>query len=213
MRVPSMLRSHVLRLENTHRILWYLEERTNPKFAEWHFVTQHFFFELYDLKANNPAITMVIYAVDGMRIYVKDKLLVYLHFRNKHFLIHARKNDLLYMQGDTLFGKHARTRGSWPRMWKATEASQVTNLMNFLRRQPKITRAVLARSRTIPRWVKVVVFERDEGKCVVCGTKVNLHFDHIYPFSWGGSSKLYPDSAEIRKNPLPTALKAILLHP
>jgi hypothetical protein len=26
-------------------------------------------------------------------------------------------------------------------------------------------------------------------------------------------STVYPDSAEIRKNPLPTALKAILLHP
>jgi HNH endonuclease len=41
---------------------------------------------------------------------------------------------------------------------------------------------------TIPEVVKLVVWERDEGKCVRCGSTHNLHFDHIIPVAKGGSS-------------------------
>ena len=43
-------------------------------------------------------------------------------------------------------------------------------------------------SRLIPSDVKREVYARDKGKCVKCGSKVNLHFDHILPFSKGGTS-------------------------
>jgi hypothetical protein len=42
--------------------------------------------------------------------------------------------------------------------------------------------------RIIPTWVKLAVWKRDGGKCIRCGTTENLHFDHIIPFSRGGSS-------------------------
>lgn len=42
--------------------------------------------------------------------------------------------------------------------------------------------------RMIPSQVKQEVFRRDQGKCVECGEKNNLHFDHILPYSKGGSS-------------------------
>jgi hypothetical protein len=42
--------------------------------------------------------------------------------------------------------------------------------------------------RLIPSSVKLEVWKRDKGKCVVCGRRDNLHFDHIIPFSKGGSS-------------------------
>jgi hypothetical protein len=44
------------------------------------------------------------------------------------------------------------------------------------------------RSRQIPSDVKQEVWMRDKGKCVQCGSDVNLHFDHDVPFSKGGSS-------------------------
>jgi hypothetical protein len=47
----------------------------------------------------------------------------------------------------------------------------------------------LEHDRVIPSAVKVEVWKRDKGRCVECGAKDNLHFDHIIPYSQGGSSK------------------------
>jgi hypothetical protein len=42
--------------------------------------------------------------------------------------------------------------------------------------------------RIIPTAVKLEVWKRDGGKCVVCGATNELHFDHDLPFSLGGTS-------------------------
>jgi HNH endonuclease len=42
--------------------------------------------------------------------------------------------------------------------------------------------------RSIPRAVKLAVWQRDGGRCVVCGTRKRLHFDHVVPYSKGGTS-------------------------
>jgi 5-methylcytosine-specific restriction endonuclease McrA len=46
----------------------------------------------------------------------------------------------------------------------------------------------LPHSRLIPTAVKLEVWARDKGQCVLCGSKENLHFDHDLPFSKGGTS-------------------------
>jgi hypothetical protein len=46
----------------------------------------------------------------------------------------------------------------------------------------------LDHNRIIPASVKLEVWKRDNGKCVICGSKENLHYDHIIPYSRGGSS-------------------------
>ena len=43
-------------------------------------------------------------------------------------------------------------------------------------------------TRLIPSEVKREVWKRDGGKCVMCGSNHNLHYDHDIPFSRGGSS-------------------------
>jgi hypothetical protein len=44
------------------------------------------------------------------------------------------------------------------------------------------------RRRIIPTAVKLEVWKRDGGKCVECGATNELHFDHVIPFSKGGTS-------------------------
>ena len=51
-----------------------------------------------------------------------------------------------------------------------------------------IGRPTLVHSRLIPSNIKVEVWQRDGGKCVICGSQKNLHYDHDIPFSKGGSS-------------------------
>jgi hypothetical protein len=46
----------------------------------------------------------------------------------------------------------------------------------------------LPHNRLIPTAVKVEVWKTDNGKCVMCGSQDNLHFDHDVSYSRGGSS-------------------------
>lgn len=45
-----------------------------------------------------------------------------------------------------------------------------------------------SRRRVIPTNVKLEVWKRDGRKCVICGATDELHFDHIIPYSRGGTS-------------------------
>lgn len=50
------------------------------------------------------------------------------------------------------------------------------------------SRSDLEHNRMIPTAVKLEVYKRDKGHCVLCGSTDNLHFDHDYPYSKGGTS-------------------------
>ncbi|MFX1478488.1 MAG: HNH endonuclease [Promethearchaeota archaeon] len=47
---------------------------------------------------------------------------------------------------------------------------------------------VKGKSRHIPAEVKREVWKRDKGRCVNCGGKEDVEYDHIIPFSKGGSN-------------------------
>jgi hypothetical protein len=49
-------------------------------------------------------------------------------------------------------------------------------------------RTELEHSRLIPSPVKLEVWKRDKGRCCLCGSTDNLHYDHDLPFSKGGTS-------------------------
>ncbi len=44
------------------------------------------------------------------------------------------------------------------------------------------------RTRVIPTEIKRIVWERDQGRCVLCRSTDELHFDHDLPYSKGGTS-------------------------
>lgn len=46
----------------------------------------------------------------------------------------------------------------------------------------------VARRPAIPERVRNEVWRRDQGRCVDCGSRYHLEYDHIIPFSRGGSS-------------------------
>ena len=54
----------------------------------------------------------------------------------------------------------------------------------------------LEHNRLIPTAVKLDVWKRDQGRCVKCDSKDTLHFDHILPYSKGGTS-LKPENIQI----------------
>ena len=47
---------------------------------------------------------------------------------------------------------------------------------------------VVKGSRRIPKSVQVAVWRRDLGRCVECGGRDRLEFDHIIPVIEGGSN-------------------------
>ena len=61
---------------------------------------------------------------------------------------------------------------------------EVADEINYKRESNK----EIEQSRLIPTSVKLEVWKRDEGKCILCKSRDNLHFDPIIPYSKGGSS-------------------------
>ena len=59
------------------------------------------------------------------------------------------------------------------------------------RDRPVVVPAIQEDDRLVPSWVKLEVWKRDKGRCAYpsCGATSGLHFDHIIPYSKGGSSK------------------------
>jgi HNH endonuclease len=59
------------------------------------------------------------------------------------------------------------------------------------RDRPVVVPAPQDDDRLVPSWVKLEVWKRDNGRCAYpsCGATSGLHFDHIIPYSKGGSSK------------------------
>lgn len=60
----------------------------------------------------------------------------------------------------------------------------------------KPARMDLEHRRIIPTWVKLAVWKRDGGKCVQCGATNELHYDHILPYSKGGTS-ITPENVQL----------------
>ena len=176
-----------VRINSAHSILWYIERNTSSKYPDWRSTIIKFLFDLYELANKNYAINIILKHVDGIDILYDDKLVCFLHIRQKHLLLHIHSTSLLY--------KHSVTKcfltpheGSWKQMFKLTSESELQKLLAYLGKLKVETRTEFYKTRRIPARVRELVWDRDKGKCVNCGSDNELHFDHDIPFSKGGSS-------------------------
>jgi hypothetical protein len=51
-----------------------------------------------------------------------------------------------------------------------------------------ITDEIDYKRKPIPEDVRIAVWRRDQGKCVSCGSRENMEYDHIIPVSRGGNN-------------------------
>jgi len=70
---------------------------------------------------------------------------------------------------------------------KSQPAEQEAPIPVDVSRMPVVKNQPVRRE-AIPRAVQREIWQRDGGHCVECGTKERLCFDHIVPFSRGGSN-------------------------
>jgi hypothetical protein len=77
---------------------------------------------------------------------------------------------------------------AWPEKDKARQVYKFKLETQNDARSEVVHDAEFDHNRIIPTDVKLVVFKRDNGKCVKCGAADGLHFDHILAYSRGGSS-------------------------
>lgn len=182
------------RRDVAHRLLFYISQRTSAKYADWRDTTIKFLWDLYEIRDENPAISIVVHKDDGIIVYHDAAPLAYFHFRQRHILVHAARGYLIWSRERRPFSKPYK--GSWPLMWKCESELELRAFLRIVRALPVTAPTLKAGedSRYIPQEVREIVLERDEGRCravvgrLRCGATTNLHFDHVIPYSRGGDS-------------------------
>src|SRR3954469_17755428 len=56
------------------------------------------------------------------------------------------------------------------------------------KRMPPLKAAAGSDTEPVSVDTRLFVWQRDGGACRNCGSREDLHFDHVIPRSWGGSS-------------------------
>ena len=68
------------------------------------------------------------------------------------------------------------------------EEKALVRIEREVRAFENLERIPAARRERIPESVRLFVWQRDEGKCVKCGSQERLEFDHIIPVAEGGGN-------------------------
>lgn len=83
--------------------------------------------------------------------------------------------------------RRAQDRGTAVTAWRSTKGNQQSHSQEATKQSTTPKRQIFKRQ-PIPKSVKMYTWQRDGGRCVECGSKEKLEYDHIIPLSKGGSN-------------------------
>jgi len=169
-----------------HRILYYLYNNTSEKYGEWRSITIEFLYRLFQIMEMNPGINLIFLKSVGLSINYKNQGVLYMRFNKRYFTVYLSPGDKLYKICEDIFTSEFNS--DWDYAYRVSTVEEVNRLINYLESLEVPPMVDSKGDRIIPTWIKEFVLERDSYRCVSCKSKDDLHFDHIIPYSKGGTS-------------------------
>jgi len=123
-------------------------------------------------------ITVITYGL----IWVAVAVVIILYFYFKSDSYKNRKRIAVSKKSDFNYRKEKIRRLEQDRLNRIKQ----DNFRVMQKTQQKLR--TFRRSRYIPKHIRDIVWEKDKGKCADCGSDIDIEFDHIIPFSKGGSN-------------------------
>lgn len=106
---------------------------------------------------------------------------------NKQFIFGKRNTGITIIYLNTIFQVNGPCTIDEAKLLVRAHVKKLRNKIDVLKRGGNQTGQGYRRI-SVPESVRHEVWRRDMGKCVRCGSVRDLEFDHIIPFSEGGSS-------------------------
>jgi hypothetical protein len=128
--------------------------------------------------------------------YTSDGKINFLNLANKY--LEETLDKIIYYNNNIYYINNNETKYNDNQIKVILENNLIKELEEFKKKekQNEIFKEYLLNENTkivrqpIPEEIKQAVWLRDEGKCVYCGLKENLQYDHIIPFSKGGNNTI-----------------------